>query len=59
VLILKSPGLYRSSDTAEEPPGPTYMGIMKVSTDAGIVGYSDMETAACVATSAVEAPRWS
>ena len=59
VLILKSPGLYRSSDTAEEPPGPTYMGVMKVSTDAGIVGYSDMETAASVAKAAVEAPRWS
>jgi L-rhamnonate dehydratase len=59
VLVLKSPGLYRSTDTAEEPPGPTYMGLMKVSTDAGITGYSDMETAASVAKAAVEAPRWS
>jgi len=30
-----------------------------VSTDAGITGYSDMETVASVAKAAVEAPRWS
>ena len=59
VLVLKSPGLYRSTDSAEEPPGPTYMGLVRVSTDAGIIGYSDMETAASVAKAAVEAPRWS
>jgi len=35
------------------------MGIVRVSTDAGITGYSDMETAASVAKAAVEAPRWS
>ena len=56
VLVLKSPGLYRSTERAEEPPGPTYMGLVKVSTDAGITGYSDMETAASVAKAAVEAP---
>ena len=59
VMVLKSPGLYRSTDTDEEPPGPTYMGLVKVSTDAGITGYSDMETAASVAKAAVEAPQWS
>ncbi len=59
VLVLKSPGLYRNPETSEEPPGPTYMGLVKVSTDAGITGYSDMETAAPVAKAAVEAPRWS
>lgn len=59
VLVLKSPGLYRNTESAEEPPGPTYMGLVKVSTDAGITGYSDMETAASVAKAAVEAPRWS
>ena len=41
VLVLKSPGLYRSTESAEEPPGPTYMGLVKVSTDAGVTGYSD------------------
>jgi L-alanine-DL-glutamate epimerase-like enolase superfamily enzyme len=59
VLVLKSPGLYRSPEGSEEPPGPTYMGLMKVSTDAGITGYSDMETAPSVAKAIVEAPRWS
>lgn len=59
VLVLKSPGLYRSPVDAEEPPGPTYLGLMKVSTDAGITGYSDMETAPSVAKAIVEAPRWS
>jgi L-alanine-DL-glutamate epimerase-like enolase superfamily enzyme len=59
VLVLKSPGLYANPEGAEEPPGPTYMGIVRVSTDAGITGYSDMETAAPVAKAIVEAPRWS
>ena len=49
LFVLKSPGLYRSPEGSEEPPGPTYMGIMKVSTDAGICGYSDMETVPIVA----------
>ena len=49
LFVLKSPGLYNNSETAEEPLGPTYMGIIKISTDAGICGYSDMETAAPVA----------
>jgi L-alanine-DL-glutamate epimerase-like enolase superfamily enzyme len=59
VLVLKSPGLYHSTAGVEEPPGPTYMGVVRVSTDAGISGYSDMETAASVAKAAVDAPRWS
>lgn len=59
VFVLKSPGLYTRPESAEEPPGPTYMGLVKVSTDAGITGYSDMETSAPVAKAAVEAPSWS
>jgi len=59
VLVLKSPGLYTNPEGSEEPPGPTYMGLVRVSTDAGITGYSDMETAASVAKAVVEAPRWS
>jgi L-alanine-DL-glutamate epimerase-like enolase superfamily enzyme len=35
------------------------MGLVRVSTDAGITGYSDMETSATVAKAAVEAPSWS
>jgi L-alanine-DL-glutamate epimerase-like enolase superfamily enzyme len=59
VLVLKSPGLYNRPEGAEEPQGPTYMGLVRVSTDAGLVGYSDMETSAPVAKAAVEAPSWS
>src|SRR4249920_2041350 len=35
------------------------MGIIRVSTDAGITGYSDMETCASVAKACVDAPKWS
>lgn len=59
VLVLKSPGLYNRPADSEEPLGPTYMGLVRVSTDAGITGYSDMETSAPVAKAAVEAPSWS
>lgn len=59
LLVLKSPGLYRNSDGADEPPGPAYMGIVRVSTDAGIIGYSDVESAATIVKAAIEAPRWS
>ncbi|HXE11656.1 MAG TPA: mandelate racemase/muconate lactonizing enzyme family protein [Bryobacteraceae bacterium] len=59
LLVLRSPGLYRNPEGAEEPPGPTHLGIVKVSTDAGITGYSDIETAPSVAKAAIEAPRWS
>lgn len=59
VLVLKSPGLYNRPEGSEEPQGPTYMGLVRVSTDAGITGYSDMETSAPVAKAAVEAPSWS
>jgi L-rhamnonate dehydratase len=59
VLVLKSPGLYANPEGSEEPPGPAYMGVVRVSTDAGITGYSDMETSATVAKAVVDAPRWS
>ncbi len=57
--VLKSPGLYNNPQEAEEPLGPTYLGMVKVTTDAGICGYSDMETCATVAKACVDAPRWS
>lgn len=58
-LVLKSEGLYNNPDGAEEPLGPTYMGLVKVTTDAGIAGYSDVETSAPVAKACVDAPKWS
>jgi L-rhamnonate dehydratase len=59
LFVLHSAGLYESPKGAEEASGPTYLGIVKVSTDAGIVGYSDIETAPTIAKAAIEAPQWS
>ncbi|MEO7649184.1 MAG: mandelate racemase/muconate lactonizing enzyme family protein [Bryobacteraceae bacterium] len=59
LFVLKSEGLYNNPEGAEEPLGPPYMGIVKVSTDSGICGYSDLETCASVAKACVDAPRWS
>jgi L-rhamnonate dehydratase len=58
-FVLKSDGLYNNPEGAEEPLGPSYMGLVKVSTDAGMCGYSDIETCASVAKACVDAPRWS
>src|SRR5439155_2922436 len=58
LFVLKSPGLYNNPEAAEEPLGPTYMGVVKVTTDSGICGYSDMETCASVDKACVDAPRW-
>ena len=59
LFVLKSEGLYNNPEGSEEPLGPTFMGLVKVSTDEGITGYSDMETSASVAKACVEAPKWS
>ncbi|MBL8221897.1 MAG: hypothetical protein JNL62_21855, partial [Bryobacterales bacterium] len=59
LMVLRSEGLYNNPEGAEEPLGPSFMGIVRVSTDAGITGYSDMETCASVAKACVDAPRWS
>jgi L-rhamnonate dehydratase len=59
LFVLKSEGLYNNPEGSEEPLGPTYMGLVKVSTDAGISGYSDIETCASVAKACVDAPKWS
>lgn len=59
LFVLKAEGLYNNPEAAEEPLGPTYMGIVKVSTDAGICGHSDMETSAPVARACIDSPKWS
>ena len=59
LFVLHSSDVYRSPRGAEEPSGPTYLGIVKVSTDAGITGYSDVETAPTIAKAVIEAPQWS
>jgi len=59
LFVLKSPGALQQSGRLRRALGPTYMGLVKVSTDAGICGYSDMETSASVAKACVDAPKWS
>jgi L-rhamnonate dehydratase len=59
LFVLKSEGLYNNPEGSEEPTGPTYMGLVKVSTDEGLTGYSDIETCASVAKACVDAPKWS
>jgi L-alanine-DL-glutamate epimerase-like enolase superfamily enzyme len=59
LFVLKSEGLYNNPEGSEEPLGPTYMGVVKVSTDEGICGYSDLESCASVAKACVDAPKWS
>jgi len=53
VLVLKSPGLYQRPETPKSPLADIH-GPAACSTDAGITGYSDMETSATVAKAAVE-----
>jgi L-alanine-DL-glutamate epimerase-like enolase superfamily enzyme len=59
LMVLRSSEAYSNPPDAAEPTGPGYMGLVKVTTDAGICGYSDVETCASVAKAAIDAPRWS
>src|ERR1700739_3110479 len=56
VMVLESPGAYQSTSTGEEAHGIKYLGIVKVQTDAGIVGFADLETQPHVAKAIVDAP---
>jgi L-alanine-DL-glutamate epimerase-like enolase superfamily enzyme len=56
VIILEGPELYHSPDGAEEAPGVRHLCLVKVSTDAGLVGWSDVETQPHIAKAVVEAP---
>lgn len=56
VLILESPESYGASEGSEEAHGIKYLGVVKVETDAGITGYSDLETQPHVARAIVDAP---
>jgi len=55
-FVLKSTRDYENPTGAEEAPGVAYCFLMKVSTDEGIVGWSDVETAPHVAYSVIDAP---
>lgn len=56
VIVLESPEAYRATSGGEEAHGIKYLGIVKVETDAGIVGYADLETQPHVAKAIVDAP---
>lgn len=56
VLVLESPESYGASEGSEEAHGIKYLGIVKVETDAGLTGYSDLETQPHVARAIVNAP---
>src|ERR1035438_798791 len=56
VIILESPEDYQATAGAEEAHGIKYLGLVKVETDAGIVGYADLETQPHVARTIVNAP---
>jgi L-rhamnonate dehydratase len=56
VIILEGPESYRAPEGAEESPGVRYVCLVKVSTDAGITGWSDVETQPHVAKAVVDAP---
>jgi L-alanine-DL-glutamate epimerase-like enolase superfamily enzyme len=56
VLVLETPGSYQAPETGDEAYGIKHLGIVRVKTDAGITGYSDIETQPHIARAIVEAP---
>jgi L-rhamnonate dehydratase len=55
-IILQSPYDNRPPDGSEEAAGIKHLLLLKVTTDEGIAGWSDVETAPHVAAAAVNAP---
>lgn len=55
-IILESPLENRPPEGAEEAAGVKHLLLLKVTTDEGIVGWSDVETAPHVGAAAVTAP---
>ena len=53
---MESPSKYLNPEGSEEATGVAYCFLMKVSTDEGIIGWSDVETAPHVARSLTDAP---
>ena len=56
-IVLKAPQLYTNPTGSEEAPGVAYCFLIKVITDEGITGWSDVETAPHVANAVVDAPK--
>jgi len=55
-IIMQSPEKYLNPSGSEEASGVAYCFLVKVSTDEGITGWSDVETAPHVAASLIGAP---
>ncbi|MCL2060551.1 MAG: mandelate racemase/muconate lactonizing enzyme family protein, partial [Oscillospiraceae bacterium] len=55
-FILQSDKAYQNPQGSEEAPGVAYCFLLKVTTEEGVVGWSDIETAPHVAQSAINAP---
>ena len=55
-IILQSPQQYTNPAGSEEATGVAYCFLIKVSTDEGITGWSDVETAPHVAASLIDSP---
>lgn len=55
-VILQSPEKYLNPTGSEEAPGVAYCLLIRVDTDEGITGWSDVETAPHVAASMMNAP---
>jgi L-rhamnonate dehydratase len=56
VIVLEGSAAYQAPDGAEEAPGVRHVCLVKVSTDEGITGWSDVETQPHIARAVVEAP---
>ena len=56
-FILQSNKDYLNPEGSEEASGVAYCFLLKVTTDEGIVGWSDIETAPHVAMSVIHAPK--
>ena len=52
-IVLEAPEQYRSPAGSEEAPGVKYCFLIKVTTDDGIIGWSDVETEPRVASSMI------
>jgi len=55
-FVLQSPDKYLNPSGSEEATGVAYCFLIKVSTDEGVTGWSDVETAPHVAASLIQAP---
>lgn len=56
LIVLEAPGAYEIPAGTGEAYGIKYLAVVKVSTDAGIAGYADIETQPHVARAIIEAP---